>query len=75
VVIGSRMLYPRVMSYRQRMANWTANVVTYLLIGGWTTASQSGLQAFSNPDGAQMQIITTGVEVSSEIIVETVQTV
>jgi glycosyltransferase involved in cell wall biosynthesis len=73
VVIGSRMLDPRGMPYRRRMANWTANVVTYLLFGGWTTDSQSGLRAFSSRAATRMRIITTGMEVSSEIIAETVR--
>jgi UDP-N-acetylglucosamine---dolichyl-phosphate N-acetylglucosaminyltransferase len=74
VVIGSRMLDPRGMPYRRRLANWTANVVTYLLFGGWTTDdSQSGLRAFSSRAATRMQIITTGMEVSSEIIAETVR--
>jgi glycosyltransferase involved in cell wall biosynthesis len=73
VVIGSRMLDPQGMPYPRRMANWIANVVTYLLFGGWTTDSQSGLRAFSGRAATQMQIITTGMEVSSEIIAETVK--
>jgi glycosyltransferase involved in cell wall biosynthesis len=73
VFIGSRMLDPRGMPYRRRMANWIANVVTYLLFGGWTTDSQSGLRAFSSRAAARMHIITTGMEVSSEIIAETVK--
>src|SRR5215216_3113989 len=74
VVIGSRMLDPRGMPYRRRVANWTANVITYLLFGGWTTDSQSGLRAFSSRAAARMQIMTTGMEVSSEIIAEAVRT-
>jgi UDP-N-acetylglucosamine---dolichyl-phosphate N-acetylglucosaminyltransferase len=73
VVIGSRMLDPRGMPYQRRLANWTANVVTYLLFGGWTTDSQSGLRAFSSRAATQVQIMTTGMEVSSEIIAETVR--
>jgi glycosyltransferase involved in cell wall biosynthesis len=73
VVIGSRMLDPQGMPYRRRMANWIANVVTYLLFGAWTTDSQSGLRAFSSRAAARMHIITTGMEVSSEIIAETVK--
>ena len=73
VVIGSRMLDPRGMPYRRRLANWTANVITYLLFGAWTTDSQSGLRAFSSRAAARMQIMTTGMEVSSEIIAETVR--
>jgi UDP-N-acetylglucosamine---dolichyl-phosphate N-acetylglucosaminyltransferase len=73
VVIGSRMLDPQGMPYRRRLANWIANVVTYLLFGGWTTDSQSGLRAFSSRAATRMQIMTTGMEVSSEIIAETVR--
>ena len=73
VVIGSRMWDPLGMPYRRRLANWTANVVTYLLFGGWTTDSQSGLRAFSSRAATQMQITATGMEVSSEIIAETVR--
>jgi glycosyltransferase involved in cell wall biosynthesis len=73
VVIGSRMLDPRGMPYRRRLANWIANVVTYLLFGGWTTDSQSGLRAFSRGAASRMRIMTSGMEVSSEIIAETVR--
>ena len=73
VVIGSRMLDPRGMPYPRRMANWMANVVTYLLFRAWTTDSQSGLRAFSSRAATRMRIITTGMEVSSEIIAETVK--
>jgi glycosyltransferase involved in cell wall biosynthesis len=73
VVIGSRMWDPRGMPYRRRLANWLANVVTYLLFGGWTTDSQSGLRVFSRRAATRMQLRTTGMEVSSEIIAETVR--
>jgi hypothetical protein len=43
MVIGSRMLYPHGMWSQQRLANWTADVVTNLLFGSWALASQSGL--------------------------------
>jgi UDP-N-acetylglucosamine---dolichyl-phosphate N-acetylglucosaminyltransferase len=70
---ASQRFRPAGMPYRRRLANWTANVVTYLLFGGWTTDSQSGLRGFSNRAATQMQIITTGMEVSSEIIAEMVR--
>ena len=73
VVIGSRMLEPTGMPYARRLANWSANIVTYLLFRGWTTDSQSGLRAFSGRAAAQLQIMTNGMEVSSEIIAETVK--
>jgi glycosyltransferase involved in cell wall biosynthesis len=73
VVIGSRMLDPRGMPYRRRLANWVANVVIYLLFGGWTTDSQSGLRAFSSRAAERIRLMTTGMEVSSEIIAQTVR--
>jgi glycosyltransferase involved in cell wall biosynthesis len=73
IVIGSRMLDPIGMPYPRRLANWTANLVTYLLFQVWTTDSQSGLRAFSSQAAARMQILTSGMEVSSEIIAETVK--
>jgi glycosyltransferase involved in cell wall biosynthesis len=73
VVIGSRMLEPIGMPYPRRLANWTANIVTYLLFRAWTTDSQSGLRAFSSQAAARIQIMTSGMEVSSEIIAETVK--
>ena len=73
VVIGSRMLDPVGMPYSRRLANWTANIVTYALFRGWTTDSQSGLRAFSSQAAAQIQIMTNGMEVSSEVIAEIVK--
>jgi glycosyltransferase involved in cell wall biosynthesis len=73
MVIGSRMLKPIGMPYRRRLANWIANIVTYLLFRGWTTDSQSGLRAFSSQAAARIRIMTSGMEVSSEIIAETVK--
>jgi glycosyltransferase involved in cell wall biosynthesis len=73
VVIGSRMLDPVGMPYARRLANWTANIVTYLLFGSWTTDSQSGLRGFSSQAAAQIRIMTNGMEVSSEIIAEIVK--
>jgi UDP-N-acetylglucosamine---dolichyl-phosphate N-acetylglucosaminyltransferase len=73
VVIGSRMLEPIGMPYPRRLANWTANIITYFLFRGWTTDSQSGLRAFSSRAAAQIQIMTNGMEVSSEIIAEIVK--
>jgi glycosyltransferase involved in cell wall biosynthesis len=73
VVIGSRMLDPIGMPYPRRLANWIANLITYLLFQARTTDSQSGLRAFSSRAAACMQILTSGMEVSSEIIAETVK--
>lgn len=72
VVIGSRMLDPIGMPRSRRLANWIANILTYLLFHVWTTDSQSGLRALSREAAARIHIRTNGMEVSSEIIAETV---
>ena len=61
------------MPYPRRLANWTANRRNLPPLRGWTTDSQSGLRAFSSQAAARMQIMTSGMEVSSEIIAETVK--
>ena len=73
VVIGGRMLEPLGMPRQCRVVNWITNVVTYHLFGGWTTDSQSGSRALSSQAAARMRIMTRGMEVSSEIIAETVK--
>jgi glycosyltransferase involved in cell wall biosynthesis len=73
VVIGSRMLDPRGMPYHRRLANRLANLVTFLLFGGWTTDSQSGLRALTHRAAACLQLTTSGMEASSEIIAEAVR--
>jgi glycosyltransferase involved in cell wall biosynthesis len=73
VVIGSRMLNPAGMPWSRRLANWVANLATYFLFGVRTTDSQSGLRAFSRDAAEQIRIMSNGMEVSSEIIVEIVR--
>jgi UDP-N-acetylglucosamine---dolichyl-phosphate N-acetylglucosaminyltransferase len=70
VVVGSRMLDSIGMPRSRRLANWIANVVTYLLFKFWTTDSQSGLRAFSYEAAARIQFMTNGMEASSELIAE-----
>jgi glycosyltransferase involved in cell wall biosynthesis len=71
VVIGSRLLDPRGMPLRRRVANWVGNGVTFLLFGAWVTDSQSGYRGFRRAALQQIQIRTNRMEVSSEIIAET----
>ena len=69
-VIGSRMQDIGGMPWFRRIANRLANLVTYLFFGIWTTDSQSGLRAFSRNAAGRLQIMTSGMEVSSEMIAE-----
>ena len=73
IVNGSRMLDPAGMPWHRQVANRIANVVTYLLFGVWTTDSQCGLRAFSRDAAARIRIMTSGMEVSSEILAESVR--
>jgi glycosyltransferase involved in cell wall biosynthesis len=70
VVIGSRTMDTTGMPPVRRLANWIANLVTYLLFGIWTTDSQSGLRAFNRKAAAQIDLMTSGMEGSSEILAE-----
>lgn len=70
VVIGSRLLNPEGMPLDRRIINWAANLFTFLLFGTWTTDSQSGLRALSRKALEQIEIRTSRMEVSSEIIAE-----
>jgi glycosyltransferase involved in cell wall biosynthesis len=73
VVIGSRIRRPGHIPFSRQVAHWIANLVTYILFGARTTDSQSGLRAFSRLAAEQIHIGTSGMEVSSEIIAETVR--
>ena len=68
VVIGTRMLATEGMPRSRRIANRIASLVTYMLYGLWATDSQSGLRAFSRDAAARIGIMTSSMEVSSEIL-------
>lgn len=73
VVIGTRFKIKdlRLKMPRQRVAaNWCGNVATWLLFGIWVSDSQSGFRAFSAEAVAALQLRTSTMEVSSEIIRE-----
>jgi UDP-N-acetylglucosamine---dolichyl-phosphate N-acetylglucosaminyltransferase len=67
------MLEPMGMPHSRRLANWIANVVTYLLFRVWTTDSQSGLRAFSRQAADRIRIMSNGMEASSEVIDEIIK--
>ena len=69
-VIGTRLSDPRGMPWSRRLANWTANCITFALFGVWTTDSQSGMRAFSRAAAQKLQLMTSGMEASSEIVAE-----
>ena len=73
VVNGSRMLNPAGMPWSRWLANLIANFVPYILFGVRTSDSQSGLRAFSREAAAQIRIMTSGMEVGSEILAESAE--
>jgi glycosyltransferase involved in cell wall biosynthesis len=69
-VIGSRMLDPKGMPLVRRLANCLANVCTWILFGVRVSDSQSGFRAFSRKVAESIDIRTSRMEVSSEIVAE-----
>jgi glycosyltransferase involved in cell wall biosynthesis len=69
-VIGSRMLDPEGMPIMRRVANRFANLCTWALFGVRVTDSQSGFRAFSRRVAESIDIRTSRMEVSSEIVAE-----
>lgn len=70
VVIGSRLINPKGMPFIRRVGNFGLNIVTYILIGVWTTDSQSGLRAFSKKAIDKIELKSNRMEVSSEFFME-----
>jgi len=52
------------------IANFLGNVVTFFLFGIWVSDSQSGFRAFSGEALSKINLKSSGMEVSSEIIKE-----
>ena len=69
-VIGSRMLDPRGMPPVRRVANRFANLCTWLLFGIHVSDTQSGFRAFSRRAAESLDLRTSRMEVSSEIVAE-----
>lgn len=70
VVIGTRRMGRGSVPLSRRVAHRVANLITRVLFGVWTTDSQSGLRAFSPAAVARLHLVTSGMEVSSEIVAE-----
>jgi len=70
VVIGSRWFGDNNKPFSRYIINRLANIFTYLMYGIWTSDSQSGFRAFNKKAIRQINLITDGMEVSSEIFKE-----
>jgi glycosyltransferase involved in cell wall biosynthesis len=69
VVVGTRM-GEKGMPAKRRMANFTANFITFILFGIWVKDSQSGFRAFGKRAAELIDLKTNRMEISSEIISE-----
>jgi glycosyltransferase involved in cell wall biosynthesis len=70
LVIGSRMLNPEGMPVLRRVANRFANLCTWALFGVHVSDTQSGFRALSRRAAESMDLRTSRMEVSSEIVAE-----
>lgn len=70
IVIGSRFLRSQKIPFIRKMGNYCGNLVTLFLFGIRSTDSQSGMRAFNKKTAEKLKILTSGMEVSSEIIKE-----
>lgn len=70
VVLGSRFLGVNTVPFFRRLANRVANGVTRMLFGVAVTDSQSGFRAFHCRAFSVMELRTSGMEISSEIVTE-----
>ncbi len=54
----------------RKLANFLGNIITFLFFGIWVSDSQSGFRAFSREALLKINLKSSGMEVSSEIIKE-----
>ena len=70
VIFGSRFMQANTIPLLRRLANWVANVITFLLSGIYLSDSQSGFKIFSRKAIHHIQITANGFEFCSEIVRE-----
>ncbi len=70
VVLGVRQLAREAMPLFRKIANYTSNLITYLLFGFRVADSQSGFRAFHRKALEKIQLRASRMEISSEIVKE-----
>ncbi|MDD2646647.1 MAG: glycosyltransferase family 2 protein [Patescibacteria group bacterium] len=70
VVIGSRFLIKQDIPLLRIVANWLANLFTFLLFGLWVSDSQTGFKAISRLAWDKIEIHGDRFEFCSEIVAE-----
>ena len=54
----------------RKAGNYFFNFATFFLFGVWSSDSQSGMRAFNKKAAENIELFTSGMEVSSEIVKE-----
>lgn len=70
IINGSRFLKRQSIPFFRRIANFLANIITFLLSGFWLTDSQSGMKGFSKKALEKIQIQTPGYEWCTDVFRE-----
>lgn len=70
VVIGSRWSSLNSLPWSRFLVNQFANILTFILFGIWSSDTQSGLRAFNRRAIERINIVSDGMEVSSEFFKE-----
>lgn len=70
VVIGSRWSTSKSLRWTRYWVNQFANILTFILFGVWSSDTQSGLRAFNRRAIEKINIVSDGMEVSSEFFKE-----
>lgn len=70
VVIGSRWSTLNSLPWSRFLVNQFANILTFILFGIWSSDTQSGLRAFNRRAIERINIVSDGMEVSSEFFKE-----
>jgi glycosyltransferase involved in cell wall biosynthesis len=70
IVNGSRFLQKQWIPWTRRVANFLANIITFLLSGFWVSDSQSGMKGFSKKALEKIEVQTPGYEWCSDIFRE-----
>lgn len=70
IINGSRFLKKQWIPWARRLANFLANIITFLLSGFWVTDSQSGMKGFSKRALEKIEVQTAGYEWCSDVFRE-----
>jgi len=70
IVNGSRFMKKQKIPFLRRVANFLANVITFILSGFWLSDTQTGMKGFSQKALKKLEIESAGYEWCTEIFRE-----